>query len=126
MARYSGVGLSVEVAGNNIPGVTSVSDSHTFTKTDTTGADSANDWREFVGNLSTGTFSIEGHYDDGTGKPDRTWVLTTKNVTITGATSGPTLAGSAIIDSVEFTSEIEGALDFTINATWNGKPTRTL
>jgi len=116
-------------SSHELKGVTSISDSTTGTKTDSTGADSANDWREFVVNLLTGTFTIEGHYDgddDATyTPPDLDWTGTLMtDVSLTYA-SGMTLNGAAWIDSVEQPSEIEGSVTYTITGTWNGKPTET-
>ena len=124
MARFSGVGLSVEIDAAPLPGATSVTENHSHNTTDVTGADSSG-FRAFVLNLLTGTFSVEGHDDSGAGAPGRSWVLTTKEFTITMGTSGPVLNGNAIITNMTFESAIEGAVDYNFDATWSGKPTYT-
>ena len=132
MARYSGVGLSVDIDDGEgvktLKGVTSISDNTTGAITDVTGAESAYDWREFVTNLKTGTFTIEGHYDDAADAtydpPDMDWIdAVMTDVSLTYASGGPTLHGAAYIDSVGMETDIEGSTEYSITGTWNGEPT---
>ncbi len=130
MSRFSGVDLTVGIGdgatvttGTLILGVTSVSDEHSFAKTDVTGSDTANDFRVFVGNLKTGTVSIAGHVDTGAGNFSRLgWVGQTWGTTITAGSGGPTLTGTIFIDGIDTDADLEGAVDFSINATWTAKP----
>ncbi len=135
MARHSGVGISATINDGggveNLIGMTSISDSYTIAKTDATGSDTPDNWREFVANLTTGTFSMSGHYDDSIASsntpPDPDWAgtLLTGVVLTYGVGTALVLSGAAWCDSVNIDTDIEGATDYTINCTWNGRPSES-
>jgi len=127
-ARLSGVGMSVTIGTLTVKGVTSMSDSYTTEKSDASGADTTDDWREFVPGMTTGTASVGGHYDSTTTSstlPAMSLIGTETTLTLTYDTSSTTtkVSGQAHIDDVTHDTNIDGSVDFTIAATWAEKPT---